>query len=147
MKKYLLLLLSVFAFFSCTTTQKTPVALPLNAELPQTSVYANSFRMFWADYASEVNKVKKISKFVPSDKLVKHYALQNEGKKYFVSGFLTIVPGEFNSDEAVKAGLNLKKMTGDTYTYRCELQNLPEVIGLKGVKYIEVAQKVNQRLY
>lgn len=100
-----------------------------------------------ADYASEVNKVKKISKFVPSDKLVKHYALQNEGKKYFVSGFLTIVPGEFNSDEAVKAGLNLKKMTGDTYTYRCELQNLPEVIGLKGVKYIEVAQKVNQRLY
>ena len=146
MKKFLFIISTLLLLMSCSVRKQSVVTLPLDENLPQTDVYAPNFRMFWADFAKEVNKVNNINKFEPSRQLIEQYSLQKEETAYFLVGLITIVPDSFDVNEATSLGLQLTRMTNDTFTYSCNLCNLPTIVTLKGVRYIEVAQKVFNRL-
>lgn len=143
MKRIVFAAVTALLLSACGVSNKT--VLPIKASLPGTVRVSPAFRMMWNDYVPEVNQYQKMAQYEPSVRFVEQYGVQKEGKRYFVSGFVTVVEGEFDVEEAKKRGIGLSKMTGDTYTYRCDLKLLPELVGLKGVKYVESATKVGVR--
>lgn len=146
-KKLILFVFPAIVMASCTTVRKSSVTLPLKEDLPSTTQFSNEFRMFWFDYATEVNKKKKIDNYRPSAGMIAHYGLGKDGNTYFLSGNLTILPDIFNMDDAAQAGVRLKKMTYDIYTFSCDVKRLPLLIEIQGIKYIELGHRVYQRLY
>lgn len=106
----------------------------------------NAFRMFMMDYTEEFDKASSVKTYKPSEQLCNHYSLNCEKNDCFVSGFLTVAEN-FDAEKAVKQGIVLNRMSDKVYTYQCALSNLDALLGLPNVKYIELAKKVNQRIY
>lgn len=113
--------------------------------LPETVRVDNSFNMFWMDYNDDLN-MKSGKKYRPSDKLQEHYSLICDDSECYISGFIT-AKDNFDADKAKKSGIELNSMTDKIYTYKCPLSKLDVLVNLQNVKYIELATKVNMRLY
>lgn len=135
----------LLAVTACSSV-KLPVSLPLDETLPAEAKYSPGFRLFWEDYAKDVNQsAKKIKAYTPSEQLVNIYGLRTEGKTTYIFGFLTVAPDKFNFDGAKKAGVDLQKTTDKIYMFSCDVRRLPLLLGLEGVEYVELAKKAHLR--
>lgn len=133
----------VLALCACSLG-RLPVAVPLKETLPAEAKYSAGFRLFWKEYADDVNQsVRIMDVYQPSAELVACYALRQDGRTTYVSGFITVVPDKFNADVAVRKGFHVKKMTDNMYTYSCDIRLLPLLVEMDGIEYIELAKKIN----
>ena len=146
MRKFLGLLFAVMIFASCASIKKTDYQMPIQVSLIKEIKSNNAFRMLWYDFITEANQYQSYKNYIPSDKLISHYSLVQEKKNVIVPLYLQ-VNDNFDFKQLKELGAEYSKTTNNTLSVRFPLKNLPSLLTLENVSYVEYNNKVELRLY
>ncbi len=100
--------------------------------LPQSLKASFGFKQLWNDLA-EV-------KFVPSEAVLEKHSLRKENGTYVVKGFLH-PEASFDKEEFRRLGGKSTIETDTVFSYSIPVEKLPELVKMKGIKYIETGTK------
>ncbi len=145
MKKRVILILSTFFFFYCSSIKHYEQSINSGnrkVQLPASVSTSNGFRIFWKDIETDSRGFQKMDEYIPSTALISKYALRKTNNQYRVSGFI-----QFNDDFDFHA---LQKMNGQVTDYSATFKsfsipvnNIVIFVHLKGIRRIEMNIRIN----
>lgn len=146
MKKIIAFLLTFLTFVSCASVKKINYQMPIQVSLIKEVKSNNVFRMLWFDYITEANQFQSYKNYIPSDKLISHYSLV-QNKKNVIVPLLLQVEENFDFEQLKKYGADYSRTTGNFISVRFPVRNLPSLLQMDNIQYIEFNNKVELRLY
>ncbi len=149
MWKFICTAMLIIALAACHTnksmskTEHTVVTTEYT--LPQELSVSASFRMLWNSWSAEFKQSgKTLDQYVPSEQLIKRFALRQRNNEYLVTGFLN-TQAEFDINSLNQLGGYGTKYNDSTYSFAIPLRSLPQFVALPGIIYIEAAAPVRNR--
>ena len=104
---------------------------------------SNSFNSFWEELSEEANG-KSLEQYIPSQALIERYSLKKQDQQFLVSGFLH-TDSTFNKADIEYIGGNVVAYTNKIKTFSVPIKNIPLLIKVKGITYIEISRKVRTK--
>lgn len=123
-KKLLLIAAAMGIFWACSSGR--------SMYLPQSLKASFGFKQLWKDLAEE--------KFNPSQALSEKHSLRKENGTYVVKGFLH-PDASFDKEKFRRLGGKSTVETDSVFSYSIPVEKLPELVKMKGIKYIETGTK------
>ena len=149
MWKFICTAMLIIALAACHTNKsmsKTEhTVVTTDYTLPQELSVSASFRLLWDSWSAEFKQSgKTLDQYVPSEQLIKRFALRQRNNEYLVTGFLH-TNDEFNVDALTQLGGYGVKYNDSMYSFAIPLRSLPQFVTLPGITYIEAASPVHNR--
>ncbi len=148
MWKYIPLLLLAFGVAACHSSQKATATDRVVAEsyaLPDSLSVSPAFGMFWNDWNRELQQAEvALADYTPSEELAQRYLLRQDRGVYYLNGFLhTNV--QFNALSLTALGGHCVAYGEGIYTFSIPVRELPRLVALPGIVYIESASPAHLR--
>lgn len=149
MWKFICTAMLIIALAACHTNKsmsKTEhTVVTTDYTLPQEVSASASFRMFWDTWTADLKQSgKTLDEYVPSERLIKRFALRQRNNEYLVTGFLN-TQAEFDINSLNQLGGYGVKYNDSMYSFAIPLRSLPQFVTLPGITYIEAASPVRNR--
>ena len=107
-------------------------------------MYSNLFsvnlKSLWKEVIEECGD-KDLNKYTPSQDLINKFSLRKQDNQYVLSGFLH-TDSTFKESDIENLGGNVVKYSDKIKTFIIPIKNIPALINVKGITYIDTGRKV-----
>jgi len=141
--KLLCYALVIISFVECTSFNKSISSDNSHLSTMGRAKLSNSFNSFWKELTEEASG-KSLEQYIPSQKLIKRYSLKKQNKQFLVSGFLHS-DSTFNKADIECIGGYVVAYSNKIMTFSVPIKNIPLLIQIKGITYIEIGRKVKTK--
>jgi hypothetical protein len=146
MRKIFWLTFAGIIFLSCSSFKdsRQHVMQSGTNKIPDNVQASNRFRQFWDILAQSTENFTKLSSYLPTDKQTVDFNLKKRGKQYYVNGFLkTGIP--LTEKQLAAFSGNINTYAPGMYGYSIPLSEIPQLIQLPALRYIDLSTKVFPR--
>jgi hypothetical protein len=133
-------ILGIAVLSGCAATKAIPNKF--SEKLPETITYSVMFESLWYELGQETAGLKSLSRYQPSDKIVKQYNLQRqEDKIVTVSGYLRKTSA-FDAAAVGLFGCQITELSDEIVSFTCPVVRLPELLKAEGITGIELPTRI-----
>lgn len=138
--KYLYCIIAACLFFECSSSTKSIRSENYYKTIMDSNQFSVNFKSLWKEVIEECGN-NDLHKYTPSQNLINKFSLRKQNNQYILSGFLH-TDSTFKESDIENHGGNVVKYSDKIKTFTIPIKNIPALIKVKGITYIDTGRKV-----